>query len=330
MKNCRTIWLVSLAAAGLPALTAAVLPATAHAAGVGAGTLIANTAQASYTTGSSEETVTSNTVTLRVDELLDVTVTSLNPGPIAAVPGSRVLAFELTNTGNGPEAFTLLANPAVAGNDFDTVIEAIAIDSNDNGIYDEGVDAILASPSATTLLAADTNLTVFVLVTVPAGALDTQESRVELAATAITGSGAPGTTFAGEGEGGGNAVVGLSGATAQADGRLAVGIATVTLTKTASVSDPFGGSAPVPGATITYTIQANVTGSGSVSGLVVTDPMPRDTSYVTGSLSLDGTRLSDATGDDAGQVTGAGVSIDLGTVAAGASHSIRFNVRINP
>lgn len=314
MKNRRTCWLSSLAAAGLPALTALVLPASAHAAGVAAGTLIENTAQASYTSGSGEETVTSNTVSLKVDELLDVTVTSLNPGPIATVPGSQVLSFELTNTGNGPEAFTLLANPAVAGNDFDTVVEAIAIDSNDNGTYDEGVDAILTSPSTTTLLAADANLTVFVIVTVPAGALDTQESRVELAATAVTGSGAAGTTFAGAGEGGGNAVVGLSGATATADGRLAVGIATVTLTKSATISDPFGGSAPVPGATITYTIEANVSGSGSVSG----------------SLSLDGTGLSDATGDDAGQVTGAGVLVDLGTVAAGASRSIRFNVRIKP
>ena len=330
MKNRRTHWLSSLAAAGLPALTAVVLPTTAHAAGVAAGTMIENTAQASYTTGSGEETVTSNTVTLKVDELLDVTVTSLNPGPIAAAPGSQVLAFELTNTGNGPEAFTLLASPAVAGNDFDTVIDAIAVDSNGNDTYDEGIDAILTSPSTTTVLAADANLTVFVLVTVPAGALDTQESRVELAATAVTGSGAAGTTFAGSGEGGGNAVVGLSGATATADGRLAVGIATVTLTKSATVSDPFGGSAPVPGATITYTIQANVSGSGAVSDLVVTDPLPGDTTYVTGSLSLDGAGLSDATGDDAGQVTGAGVSVDLGTVPAGTSHSIRFNVRINP
>ena len=164
MKNRRTFWLTSLAAAGLPALSAVVLPATAHAAGVAAGTMIENTAQASYTTGSGEETVTSNTVTLKVDELLDVTVTSLNSGPIAAAPGSQVLAFELTNTGNGPEAFTLLANPAVAGNDFDTVIEAIAIDSNDNGTYEEGVDAILTSPSTTTVLAADANLTVLVSV----------------------------------------------------------------------------------------------------------------------------------------------------------------------
>jgi len=70
MKNRRTHWLSSLAAAGLPALTAVILPNTAHAAGVAAGTMIENTAQASYTTGSGEETVSSNTVTLKVDELL--------------------------------------------------------------------------------------------------------------------------------------------------------------------------------------------------------------------------------------------------------------------
>lgn len=274
--------------------------------------------------------MTSNTVTLKVDELLDVTVTSLNPGPVATTPGTQILAFELTNTGNGPEAFTLLANPAVAGNDFETVIQGIAVDSNGNGTYDEDVDAMLASPSTTAILTADANLTVFVLVTVPAGALDGQESRVELAATAVTGSGAPGTTFAGAGEDGSNAVVGLSGATALADGLLGVGIATVTLVKSATVSDPFGGSAPVPGATITYTIEASVTGSGSVSDLVVNDPLPGDTTYVAGTLALDGSGLTDATGDDAGQVTGAGVAVDLGAVPAGTTHSIRFNVRINP
>ncbi|HMP56880.1 MAG TPA: hypothetical protein PKD92_09950, partial [Novosphingobium sp.] len=322
MKNRRSIWLTSLVVAGLPALTAVVAPSVAHAAGVSAGTLIENTTQASYTLGSGEETVTSNTVTLMVDELLDVTVTTLNPGPVAVVPGPQVLTFELTNTGNGPEAFTLLANPSVAGNDFDTVIEAIAIDSNGNGIYDEGVDALLAAPSTTSMLAADANLTVFVLVTVPAGALDGQESRVELAATAVTGSGTAGTTFAGAGEGGGNAVVGLSGASATADGRLAVGIATVSLVKSATVADPFGGSAPVPGAIITYTIAASVTGSGSVGDLLVTDPLPGDTTYVAGSLSLNGSGLTDAAGDDAGQVTAAGVAVDLGTVAAGTSHSI--------
>ncbi|MEM6476830.1 MAG: hypothetical protein AAF687_11745, partial [Pseudomonadota bacterium] len=89
----------------------------AMAGGVAAGTLIENTATATYDDGDGPKTINSNTVTLRVDELLDVTVTSLNSGPVAAVPGEAVLTFEVTNQGNGPEAFELLADPAVAGND---------------------------------------------------------------------------------------------------------------------------------------------------------------------------------------------------------------------
>lgn len=324
MRNARTFWLVSLAAVPLLATSTA-----SYAGGVGAGTLIENTAQASYETAAGPETVSSNTVTLTVDELLDVAVTSLDTGPVPGNPGSEILKFEVTNTGNGPEAFTLSANPSVSGNDFDTVVNAIAVDTNGNGTYDDGIDAILTSPSTTAILAADATLTVFVLVTVPNTALDTQESRVELVAAAVTGNGAPGATFAGAGENGSNAVVGLSGASAFASGGLVIGIATVTLVKSATIADPFGGSAPVPGAIITYTIQANVAGSGSVDQLVVTDAFPAETTYVTSSLALEGGSLTDAPGDDAGEATTTGISVNLGTVSAGSSQSITFNVMIN-
>ena len=56
----------------------------ANAGGVSAGTLIENTASASYDNGSETITVPSNTVSVKVDELLDVTLTSLDPGPISA------------------------------------------------------------------------------------------------------------------------------------------------------------------------------------------------------------------------------------------------------
>ena len=96
------------------------ISAPAYAGGVSAGTLIENTATATYDDGDGPRTINSNTVTVRVDELLDVTVTSLDSGPIGAAVGEQVLTFEVTNQGNGPEAFTLTANPAVAGNDLDT------------------------------------------------------------------------------------------------------------------------------------------------------------------------------------------------------------------
>ena len=313
-----------------PIVAALVFTAPAHAEGVTAGTLIENTATATYDDGDGPKTVDSNTVVLRVDELVDVTLTSLDPGPVTAVPGEAILTFEVTNPGNGPEAYQLTANPAVAGNDFDTVVESIAVDTNGNGTYDPGVDEILTGPETTAVLQPDETLTVFVVVTVPDGVTDTQESEVELTADAVTGTGAPGTIFAGEGVDGGDAIVGTTGASASTNGQLIAGITTVDLTKAATIADPFGGTSAVPGAVVTFTIIADVAGSGSVDDLIVTDVIPDDTTYVAGTLALDGSTLTDASGDDAGEASDAsGISVDLGTVAGGNSHAITFDVTID-
>jgi uncharacterized repeat protein (TIGR01451 family) len=315
---------------GAVALCGLLAPAPLLAGGVTAGTLIENTAVASYDDGAGARTINSNTVTVRVDELLDVTLSSLDPGPIGTRPGDAVLTFELTNQGNGPEAFRLLANPALAGNDFDVVFRSIAIDSNGNGIYDAGVDEILAAPQTTAILAADATLTVFVLVTVPDGASDTQTSNVELTAEAVTGSGAPGTAFAGQGVDGGDAIVGTTNALATARGALIVSAVTVELVKSVTLLDPFGGSSAVPGTIATFAILARTTGTGTISDLVVTDAIPEGTTYAPGSLALDGAGLSDAEDGDAGSGSDtAGVSVDLGDVAGSTTHTVTFNVVID-
>ena len=311
------------------AIAAALITTPAHAGGVKAGTLIENTASATYDGGAGPVTIPSNTITVKVDELLDVTVTSRDSGPVSAAPGSAVLTFELTNTGNGPEAYTLTANPAVAGNDFDTTVNGIAVDTNGNGVYDPGVDQMLTGPATTAAIAADASLTVFVLVTIPGGVADGDQSDVSLLAEAVTGTGAPGTAFAGQGAGGGNAIVGSTGANATATGSLSVGITDVDLIKSATVRDPFGGTGIVPGATITYAIRAEVRGRGSVSDLVVTDAAPADTTYVAGSLKLDGATLTDAADADAGRSGTSGISVDLGTVSGGSSRTVTFQVTID-
>ena len=311
------------------AIAAALITTPAHAGGVKAGTLIENTASATYDGGAGPVTIPSNTITVKVDELLDVTVTSRDSGPVSAAPGSAVLTFELTTTGNGPEAYTLTANPAVAGNDFDTTVNGIAVDTNGNGVYDPGVDQMLPGPATTAAIAADASLTVFVLVTIPGGVADGDQSDVSLLAEAVTGTGAPGTAFAGQGAGGGNAIVGSTGANATATGSLSVGITDVDLIKSATVLDPFGGTGIVPGATITYAIRAEVSGSGSVSDLVVTDAAPADTTYVAGSLKLDGATLTDAADADAGRSGTSGISVDLGTVSGGSSRTVTFQVTID-
>mgnify|MGYP006266034329 CR=1 FL=1 len=314
----------------VPVVLALSLAAPAMAEGVDAGTLIENTAQATYEDAAGSRTVSSNTVSLRVDELLDVTLSPLDSGALEVGPGEAVLTFELTNKGNGPERFDLIGNPAVAGNDFDVAIDAIATDTNGNGTYDPGVDEILSAPETTRELAAGEALTVFVLCTVPDDIADASETDVELTANAATGTGTAGTLFAGEGDGGGDAIVGTTGASALAPGRLVAGIASVDLAKAVSLTDPFGGSSAVPGSVATFTITARVSGSGAVEDLVVSDAIPEGTTYAAGSLALDGAALSDAGDADAGSVSDAdGVRVDLGDVAAGTTHAITFDVTVN-
>ena len=106
------------------------------AAGTAAGATISNTASASYNdNGGNSVTVPSNTVDIKVDELIDVTVTSNDPGDVATVPGgtSQVLSFTVTNIGNGSETFTLASNGAVGGDQYDPTTTSIVIDSSLGG-----------------------------------------------------------------------------------------------------------------------------------------------------------------------------------------------------
>lgn len=312
----------------LGALCVAAMPALALAQATPAGAIIESTAEATYDDAGVARTASSNPVQVQVDELLGVAAAGLDAGAVAVRPGSAVLGFTISNTGNGPEAFTLEIVTSVVGNAFDSTLDSVAVDSNGNGVYDPGVDAILPVPVITAVLAAGAAETVFVIVTIPAGIADGAQSAVNLIARAATGTGAPGTNFAGAGEGGVDAIVGPGGAMALATGEMVGSTSTVTLVKWATVSDPFGGTAAVPGSTITYGIEASVIGSALVDGLVITDAIPANTQYVAGSLALDGAPLSDAAGDDAGEASAAGISVSLGTVAGGTSRTVVFAVRV--
>jgi uncharacterized repeat protein (TIGR01451 family) len=311
------------------AIAASAYPAAALAAGVSAGTTIQNTASATYSNGAATDTITSNEVEILVDELLNVAVASQDAGNVALNSSGAVLSFEITNTGNGPEAFRLTPNPALTGDDFDPSVTLVAWDSNNNGVYDAGVDTTIASGGATPAIAADDSLLVFLVTALAGSPADGDTAEVRLTAVASTGSGAAGTKFAGQGAAGGDAIVGSSTASDNDEGTLIASIGAVTLVKSVTIDDQFGGNDAVPGATATYSIVATVSGTGSVSSLVVSDPIPTGTTYEAGSLTLNGTGLTDQTGDDAGQAGSSGISVNLGTIASGASRTITFSVIVN-
>jgi uncharacterized repeat protein (TIGR01451 family) len=314
------------------AICASLLAANpAYAAGTAAGTTIQNTATATFDTGSGPQTVPSNQVDLLVDELLDVTVSSGDPGDVNTTPGAtgQILRFTLTNTGNGPESFRLGTVANNGGDDYDPTVNQLVIDTNGNGVYDAGVDTVYVPGSNDPLLNPDQSVTIFVVATTPGGLNDGNRGQVVLTARSNTGTGAPGTSFPGQGAGGGDAVVGASGADADDDGFFRVLTATVALTKSATVADPFGGSEAVPGSIITYTITATISGTGSVSGVTISDPVPANTTYQPNSITLGGTAKTDASDADEANLAGNVVTVNVGTVPGGQTRTVTFRTRIN-
>ncbi|MEH6756499.1 MAG: hypothetical protein V7676_03185 [Parasphingorhabdus sp.] len=302
----------------------------AHAAGTLAGTDIVNIAQASYDGPSGPITVDSNPVTIKVDELLDVSVVSGNPGDVSASPSatSQVLTYQVTNTGNGTESFTLTADTSKTGDDFDATFEQIIIDDG-NGVYDPGVDTVYTAGANDPVLAPDVSVTIFILSTIPDTANDAERAEVALSAVANTGSGNAGDVIVGQGDGGGDAVVGSTGANAEDSGFFIIQAADVSLVKNAIVVDQFGGAQPVPGATITYQLVATAKGSGTLTNLVIADNIPTDATYVDQSITLEGSALTDEADTDTGAFDGSKIAVALGSVSGGQSRTITFQVTID-
>lgn len=289
----------------------AFLPAHGvFAAGTAAGTIIENAAVVEFVRGGVNDSATSNTVTLIVSERLDVLVTP-QPGqvPVPAGALNQVLLFTITNSGNASEVILLAMNSVVGGDDFDpspVLPDSIYFDSDGSGDFNTG-DIAYTPGVNDPLLAPDQFIDVFLLNDIPAGLANGDVGRSELTATAATGSGSPGDIFAGQGDGGTDAVVGTSGATATELSEYVVQDVEISVLKAQSVLDPNGGSEPVATATITYTIDVEVTNIGTATASYIADPIPTWATYVPGSITLNGAAISDATDGDAGEYDTSGV-----------------------
>ncbi len=308
----------------------------AYAIGTVAGTDIRNTAQVSYSIAGTSITTSSNTSSVIVAEILDTVVTSLTPGSTLVTPGGtqQEIALRVTNIGNGSEAFTLTLNSNVAGDDFDLTAAAPAIYFDTDGSGDLSAADIAYSPGNNDpVLAPDASVVVLIVHDIPNGLADGQAGRVTLTAAATTGTGAPGTVFAGAGTGGVDALAGTTGADGQAQGEYLIASIQLNAAKSSTVLDPFGGTRPVPGARINYRIDVNVSGSGTADSVVFSDAIPANTTYLANSLRLNSAALTDVADGDAGQFTTAPsnqVRVALGDLtSASGTQSIEFTVTIN-
>jgi uncharacterized repeat protein (TIGR01451 family) len=324
-----------LGAASALVLAFAFASNKAQAAGAPAGTVINNTAEVSYTVGSVNTTASSNLVTVTVAEILDVVVTAQTP-TIAVTAGDTLqeVRYRVTNTGNGTETFRLVMNSVIAGDQFDPApsTPSIYFDTDASGDLSPG-DVPYVVGGNDPVLNADAFVTVLVVNDILTGVVDTNVGFTRLTADSRTGTGTPGTTFAGQGVGGVDAVVGTTGADSEADSSYVVSGVTLTAAKSQAVVDQFGGSRPVPGARINYSIIVSATGSGTATNAVFTDNIPANTAYVPGTLRLNATVLSDGADADAGDYAAtptARVRVALGSLTtASGPQTVTFSVVIN-
>lgn len=312
----------------------------ARAAGTPAGTAVSNTAQASFVMGGTAFGPISASVNFAVDELIGVDVTLQNAGPVNTVPGAtgELLTYRVTNTGNGVDTFTLLTNSNVVGDQFDPIPAGIYLDANGSGAFDATDPLYAPGPGDPTLDANNPtaeSILVFVFHDIPAAPAPNpgDSGQHELTAQSLTATGVPGTAILGAGDGGSNAVVGLSTGIDSDIGTYLVSDTALSIVKASSVSEPGGGSAPRPGATINYTIDVSVTGSDTAQSVVITDPTPTNTTYIANSIRLNGTPLTDIGGDDSADfdVTNPNtVTVSLGDLtSASPVQTITFQVQIN-
>jgi uncharacterized repeat protein (TIGR01451 family) len=311
------------------------VPLGARAAGTAAGTTIQNAATVNFSIGGTPASTTSNNTTVTVAEIVNVTVTVQSP-TISAPAGtaSAALVFLVTNTGNSDETFALGGDSVLVGDDFDPVPATpfIYIDTDASGDLSPA-DVPYVAGSNDPTLAADAAVGIILVNSIPNGTADGSRGRSELTATAATGTGAPGTLFAGQGTGGVDALIGTTGGQAAVFGEYIVGDIVISAVKSQTVTDPFGGTLPVPGATIRYQIVVNATGSGTAAGAAFVDDIPASTTYVAGTLSLNAAALTDAADADAGQFAATpspAVNVALGDLtAASGPQTIEFSVTID-
>ena len=319
----------------LPLFACVVLPTVVQASGTTAGTVVDNVASVEFEVNGSSNSLESNTVSFEVLERIDVVVTPRS-GQVTVAAGEAgvALLFTVTNTGNGDDEFSLAIDSALTGDDFnpDPAVPAIYFDSDDSGDFSAG-DLAYTPGSNDPQLAADASIDILLVNDMPGSLTDGWLGRSQLTATSTSGTGLPGETLAGMGDGGIDAVVGASGGGDSAFGEYRIADIAIEVRKSVTVADPFGGTEPTEGATLTYTLDVEVLNDGTANAGILRDLIPAFSTYVPGSLMLNGANLSDAIDLDAGELDASGapaVVVRLGDLSqADGIQTIEFQVTID-
>lgn len=282
----------------------------AQAQGVAAGTVISNTVvvTANGLAGQSLQASTEFTVA----EVLNLNLISLDTQKIAVLSPARdrVLSFQLSNSGNGTESFTVTRNSAFTGDDFDPIVTSIWIETNNiqglqrDGSGDGRADSQYNIDIKEILLQADQSVIIYVLSTIPDSLAGSQTGRVVLTATSTSSgivSHLMGESIASAGDNGVELVLLKDQGRDEAVGSYITHSLSLNMSKSVvNIVDPYGKDRIMSGSTVTYKISINAVGDGRIENLLITDPTPEHMQYKIGSMRLNNSTLSDSNDQDQG------------------------------
>ncbi|MCB1615504.1 MAG: DUF11 domain-containing protein [Pseudomonadales bacterium] len=333
-----------------------------------ADTDITNTATVSYSVSGVAQPDETGTRVFKVDNKVDLTVTGGTTNVVANAT-DQVITFTVTNTGNETQGYALdiEANGGddFDANNVRIYVEdgtTPGFQIGEDTLYTAGSGVNIGDLDPFSGTGGDA-INVYVVSDIPTsggGTAPTDGQTAEynlLATTLVAGSttvqgqtagadtfNAVDVVFADEtgGSAGPHSSDAVEDGQASATGTYLVASAQLSVTKTSAViSDPVNGATnpkAIPGATVRYTITVSNAGgaSASATGVTLVDSIPTNTTYTANTITLDAAAQTDI--DDSGvpvdnsdfNVTNAGaVTVVIGTVAAGASNVVTFDVTID-
>ena len=283
------------------------LSSTALAQNTPSGTSIGNTATLDYVVGGTPQAqVTSNTASFLVDNKVDLMVTTVDGAIVSVIPGTfaQVLTYNVTNTGNTVQDYSLTALDATAGafgetETFDAVNVNVFVDDGDNVYTAADTDTYIDE------LATGVTVTVFVVSDIPLAQVDGDVASYDLMAqTAVGGTGGalggdiltddsanaddPALVQIVFADGAGIVDAPFDGTFSSRDGYMVV-TATLTAVKTTNVvSDPINNAVnpkAIPGATVGYQVMVTNNGNAQATTVEVIDSIPTNSTFLFGSVT---------------------------------------------
>lgn len=306
------------------ALALMVTP-SAMAIGTPAGTAITNRAYVDYkdANGNALTRIYSNTVTTTVSQVAAVDVVPASYTDAGANGNTLAYHVEIFNNGNGTDTFTFTYALDAASAWTPTSVK-FYYDVDHSQTYNPAVDTVQlveTSPGSgiyravngtgnPVSVAADDDYDFFMLLVVPAAgtAPDTTKSIINITAKSDFDNAKTDT------------------------GTYTAVVASAVITSDKSHTPNIATHAPLPGETIKYKIVLTNNGSTSGTGVVVSDPIPAGLTYKTNTIKVDSVAQTDGADADKADYnlsTAGAVTFNLGTIAAGVTVTVEFDVTVN-